>query len=325
MSHSFAISQPALPAVPQKFAAVLLALLLAVLAVHAQTQTITPAAPPLEELIIEGVNEGDVIASNKSVVVRGTVKKGVLALGGNVVLFGRVEGDVGVIGGDLTRRGGSSVGGDIIVFGGAYHKDESAVQEDRAGRATLVFAGYEAELRELMLNPVSFLRPHWSPAYFGQRLLAILFWFVVSLLLTAISPGGVSRAIERLRLTSPRVAVIGLLGAVVVFFGVGLCLNYLPTALSAVVGAMLLVLLLVAYVFGRVVLHAATGRWLQRSLFPNGQRSESYALFFGSLFWTLALSLPFIWPLLVTGLLIASLGLALTARYRLTWKRPAAA
>ena len=324
MTHALAISRPFLPAVSLKFVAALFALLVTALAIHAQTQTTVSPTPQLEELVIEGVNEGDVIAFNKSVVVRGTVKKGVLALGGNVVLSGRVDGDVGAIGGNVTRHAGSSVGGDIIVFGGAYQA-ENPSPEERAGHTTLVFAGYEQELRELMLNPVSFLRPHWSPAYFGQRLLAILFWFIASLLLTAVAPGGVSRAIERLRLTSPRVALIGLLGAVVVFFGVGLCLHYLPAAVGAILGAMMLVLLLMAYVFGRVALHAATGRWLQRTLFPNGQRSESFALLFGVIFWALALSLPFIWPLLVFGLLITSLGLALTARYRLAWKRPATA
>ncbi len=322
MTHSLAISQTAFPAIPQKFVAVLFALLIAALAIRAQTQTTLAPPSPMPEMVIEGVNEGDVIAFNKSVVVRGTVKKGVLTLGGDVVLFGRVDGDVGAIGGNITRHAGSSVGGDIIVFGGAYQA-ENPSPEERAGHTTLVFAGYEQELRELMLDPVSFLRPHWSPAYFGQRLLAILFWFIASLLLTAVAPGGVSRAIERLRLTSPRVALIGLLGAVVVFFGVGLSLRYLPAAMGAILGAMMMLLLLMAYVFGRVTLHAATGRWLQRALFPDGQRSESFALFFGVIFWAVLLSLPFIWPLLVFGLLITSLGLALTARYRLAWKHPA--
>jgi hypothetical protein len=95
--------------------------------------------------------------------------------------------------------------------------------------------------------------------------------------------------------------------------------------LGAILGAMMLILLLVAYVFGRVVLHAATGRWLQRTFLPNGQRSESFALLFGVAFWTIVLSLPFLWPLIVSGLLVTSLGLALTARYRLVWKQPAAA
>jgi hypothetical protein len=46
------------------------------------------------------------------------------------------------------------------------------------------------------------------------------------------------------------------------------------------------------------------------------------ALLLGTIFWALALSLPYVWPLIGAGLLVASLGLALTARYRVGWKRP---
>lgn len=303
------------PVVPEKWLAALLLLCFVCLAAHAQA-----AFPTATPRIIEGVSEGDVLAFGESIEVRGNLRQGVVVLGGDVIVSGQVAGDVGTVGGNVIQRPGSYIGGDIMVLGGTYHA-EDLPENHRAGHATLVFAGYEPELRELMLNPVSFLRPHWSATYFGQRLLAILFWFIASLLLTAVSPGAVSRAVERLRLTSTRVALIGLLGAGLTFFGVGLCLRYFPTAVGAVLGAMILVLLLVAYVFGRVVLHAATGRWLQRVLTPNGSRSETVALLWGVAFWTIILSLPFVWPLFVVSLLITSLGLALTARYRINWKR----
>ena len=79
--------------------------------------------------------------------------------------------------------------------------------------------------------------------------------------------------------------------------------------------------LVVSYVFGRVVIHAATGRWLQRLLLAEKNRSETVALFLGALFWSVVLALPYVWPLLVAGLVVASLGLALTARSRVGWKR----
>jgi hypothetical protein len=84
---------------------------------------------------------------------------------------------------------------------------------------------------------------------------------------------------------------------------------------------MALLLLIVAYLFGRVVIHAATGRWLQHRFLPEGKRSESVALLLGAGVWAVILSLPYVWPLVVAGLLVTSLGLALTARYRLGWKR----
>jgi len=81
-----------------------------------------------------------------------------------------------------------------------------------------------------------------------------------------------------------------------------------------------LLLLLVAYLFGRVAIHAATGRWLQRLLLSEKNRSESVALLLGVAFWTVILTLPYVWLLAVSALIITSLGLALTARYRIGWK-----
>jgi hypothetical protein len=118
-----------------------------------------------------------------------------------------------------------------------------------------------------------------------------------------------------------RVAIIGFLGSIIVAFGVPLCLRVLPTRVSVLVVITAVLFLTVAYLFGRVVIHAATGRWLQRLLLTEGKHSESVALLLGAGFWALALSLPYVWPLLVTGLLVTSLGLALTARYRVGWKR----
>jgi hypothetical protein len=80
--------------------------------------------------------------------------------------------------------------------------------------------------------------------------------------------------------------------------------------------------MLLSYLFGRVVIHAATGRWLQRVLLAEERRSESVALLLGAAFWAVVLALPYVWPFLVFALVVVSLGLALTARYRLVRRRP---
>jgi hypothetical protein len=36
-------------------------------------------------------------------------------------------------------------------------------------------------------------------------------------------------------------------------------------------------------------------------------------------------SVPYVWPIIIAGLLVTSLGLALTARYRISWKKPRSA
>ncbi|MBA3715086.1 MAG: hypothetical protein H0W76_21945 [Pyrinomonadaceae bacterium] len=302
-------------------AAALLILLAAAVTFGAPDADVGRAIPvPEVPLVIDGDHIGDVFGLGRSVVVRGNVRRGVVSFGGDVIVEGRVEGDVAAVGGSVRQREGSFIGGDVIVVGGTYHHGKTAPGRNPASKV-LMYAGYEAELREMARNPASLLTPRLSPMYFGQRLLSLLFWFVISLVLTAVSPGAVSRGAARLQSTSLRVAVIGLLGALVLTFGGTVSLYFLPPTLGTLLGAMALLLLLVAYLFGRVVINAATGRWLQRLFFAEENRSESVALLLGAAFWAVALALPYAWLFVVGGLVVTSLGLALTARYGLGWKR----
>lgn len=304
-----------------KIMSVFVALVITAFVVHAQ-DGINQPSDDRAPMVIEGVSEGDVFGMGRSVEVRGTIKKGVIAFGGDVTVAGRVEGDVGAIGGSVIQREGSYIGGDVLVFGGAYYHGKGATGR-RADAKTMMYAGYEQELRQLMRNPTSLMSAQWSAGYLGQRLLAVLFWFITSLALTAVTPGAVSRAVARLQLTNLRVAVIGFLGAVVCTFGVMASLHVLPAPVGVVIGIMALLLLLMAYIFGRVVIHAATGKWLQRRFLGEGKRSESVTLLIGTAFWTLLLSVPYIWLAIVALLIVMSLGLTLTARYHMPWKQPA--
>jgi hypothetical protein len=208
----------------------------------------------------------------------------------------------------------------VIVLGGVYHHGKAAPGRDPKS-VTIMYAGYEDQLRHLMREPFSLLRPQLSGVFFGTRLLAILLWFIIALALTAVMPNTVSRAVARLQLTSLRVALIGLLGTVVVTLGVLGSLLVLPPVIGAVISVMALLLVVVSTLFGRVVIFVATGRWLQRRFLPR-LKSESGTLLLGVACWGILASLPYIWPLVIAGLLVVSLGLALTARYRIGWKKP---
>jgi hypothetical protein len=280
---------------------------------------VADAAKAADELVVEGSYTSDVFGLGRDVRVRGEVKDGVLAFGGDVIIEGRVNGDAAAFGGSVIQLDGSYVGGDVMVIGGEYRHEKGATRNP-VGK-TMMVAGYDQELRELARNPASILTPEFSLSFVGWRLLAVLFWFVVSIALTAVSPGAISRAAARLQLTFTRVALIGVLGGVVMGPGVVASVKYLPGALSALLSIMALLLLLLSYLFGRVVIHAATGRWLQRVLLPEDRRSESIALLLGATFWAILLALPYVWPFLVVVLVIVSLGLSLTARYRLNWRR----
>lgn len=317
-------------------ASAILALLCAVALVGSARQTMQESptqtgssSPPLvpraedvsDAIVVDGDYARDVFGMGRTVVVRGNVRHGVMAFGGDVIVEGRVEGDVAALGGSVFQREGSFIGGDVWVFGGVYHHGKGAPARNPAS-STVMYAGYENELREVTRNPASILAPRWSLPSLGVRVLSVLFWFIVSLALTAATPDAISRAAARLQLTSLRVALIGVVGVVVIGFGVPVSLHVLPPAVGVFVGALASLLLVVAYLFGRVAIHAATGRWLQRLLLNERNRSESVALLLGALFWTLVLSLPYLWALAAAALVVTSLGLALTARYRLGWKSP---
>ena len=124
-----------------------------------------------------------------------------------------------------------------------------------------------------------------------------------------------------MQLTVIRVALIGVVGAGIIGAGVTLALLYLPAPISAVVVLMALLLILVAGLFGQVVIYGTTGRWLQRKYLHISNNSESVALLLGTSFWILLSSLPYAWPFVVTIVLVTGLGLALTARYRAGWRR----
>jgi hypothetical protein len=302
---------------------VMLAFVGGVLAIQVQTVPIADGSTDLKQpLVIDGSSGGDVFGLSQSVIVRGQVAKGVIAFGGDVIVEGRVNGDVASIGGSVIQREGSYIGGDVIVLGGAYHHGKDAPGRDPSS-STIMVAGYEQELRTLMRDPTSVLAPKLSPGYFGLRGLAILFWFVVSWGVAAITPGAISRAIVRLRLTNIRIFLIGCLGAVVASLGVGGGLRVLPNTIGAMVLVVAILLGLLAYLFGRVVINAATGQWLQRILLPERWRSDTWALLLGAAFWTLVLSLPYVWPVMIVLLLIVGFGICLTGRYRLGWRSAA--
>ena len=287
----------------------------------AQAQTPYEPIPGDSPYVVEGVSDTIVYSIGQSLRVNGTAKNGAFALGGDVIVQGTVDGDVAAVGGSVIQLEGARINGDVMVIGGTYRSMDKLPLRSPGGQ-TIMYGGYEQELRTMIRNPKDLLSPHWSARSIGFRILAILFWFIVSLALTAAMPGTISRGITRLQLTSLRVALIGFLGAVAIGPGAILSLRYLPTPISAVVGLMALLLILVAGLFGRVMIYAATGRWIQRIFVKSNRNSEAVALLLGTTFWITLSSLPYVWPFVVTVIWVISLGLALTARYRVGWKRP---
>jgi hypothetical protein len=303
----------------RKTIALLGALLVWMAVAQAQVATDDHPTDP-QARVIDGASNTTVFGLGQSIRITGSVKEGAIAFGGDVIVEGSVDGDVAAIGGSVIQREGSRIGGDVIVVGGLYHHDKAALGRDPQS-VTIMYAGYEDQLRQVMRDPFSLLRPQLSAVFFGTRLLAILVWFIISLAITAVMPNTVSRAAARLQFSSLRVALIGVLGSVAVILGGFGSLLILPPVIGAVISIMALLLIVGSSLFGRVVVFATTGRWLQRRFWPR-LKSESVTLLLGVTFWVIMASLPYVWPIVIAGLFVVSMGLALTARYRISWKKP---
>jgi hypothetical protein len=271
-----------------------------------------------EVLTIEDAPEMQVIAISKTVVVKKQAKE-VLVWGGDVIVEGRVEGDVAAIGGSVIQKQGGFIGGDVIVFGGQY-KSESLEPLRAEGKQTVMFGAFEDELRSLAQEPSQILTPRFTFSFVVQRILSALFWFVVTFAAATIAPGAVSRATARLKLSGLKITAIGVAGFLLTCLGVIAGMGVLPEYISPVIGLMAFAMIMLAYGFGRVVLHVFIGKLLQGRFSNSGRGSETLAILFGVLALTVILSLPYIWTLALFALFSIGTGLVLTSRSSHSWK-----
>ena len=295
----------------------LLIILFAQLAILAQVSQVSLVDE--HTMIVEDAPDMDVVAIGKSVIIR-TRAKSVLAVGGNLLIEGHVEGDVGVLGGTLTQKENAFIGGDIIVFGGSY-RPEGANPLRAEEKQTVIVGMFEDEIRNMAANPSQILAPDFSLTFLAQRILSVLFWFVVSLGLTTIAPGAVSRAITRFQLSTSKVVALGFLAFLITTILIFVGLKFLPSYINAIFVLMAFVLLMLAYVFGRVTLQVSVGKMLQKYFLSEKNRSETLAILIGGVVWTAVLSLPYIWMFGVLALFSAGIGLVLTARQANGWQK----
>ena len=292
-------------------------ILAAVFTIYAQTNV--SLSPDGKTLTVEEAKDNEIYAFGKTVIIKKEAK-GILVFGGDVIIEGKVEGDVAAIGGNIIQEENAFIGGDVIVFGGTYRaKNEQPLRNE--GKETVMIAMFEEELKNFSQNPAQIFSPEFSWSFFAQRILSVLFWFIISLAFTTIAPGAISRAITRFQLSTLKVIAIGFAGFVITTIGVISGLSLLPNYLSAIISLMAFILLMLGYVFGRVALQVSLGKRLQKHFLPENKQSETLAILIGVIVWTIFLSIPFIWTFALLILLSASLGLVLTARSTNVWKK----
>jgi hypothetical protein len=316
-SNAQTIYQPRFSLSFGRFLSVLLLILLSIFSLYAQDNISLDSQE--NTLIIADARDGEIYAFGKTVIIKNSAK-GVFAFGGDIIIEGRIEGDVAAMGGSIIQKENAFIGGDVVVIGGTYkYSDKEPLRNP--GKETIMFASYEEELRSLAQDPKQIFATEFSWKFLAQRLLSVLFWFIVSLALTTIAPGAISRSVARFQLSNLKIVSIGFLAFLTATLGIIASLKFLPNYLSAVVGLMAVVLLILAYVFGRVVLQVSVGKWIQKRFLAEYKHSESIALLIGSFFWVALLSVPYLWTFTLFLLFVVSLGVVLTARSSNSWQK----
>lgn len=312
------ISRITFPQIPfWQFIGGTLAILLFQIVIFAQSPNISTTEDQ-QTLIIEGNADTQVFSFGKNVIVKQQAKE-VFVFGGNVTIEGKVDGDVGTIGGSVVQKEGAFIGGDVIVLGGTY-QPETQKPLRNAEKETVIIGIFEEELRNFAQNPSAVFSPTLTWGFLAQRIVSILFWFLISFFFTTISPGAVSRAVARFQLSSLKVVGIGFSGFLITTIGIMLSVAFLPGYLSGVISLMMITLLFLAYVFGRVALQVSTGKLLQKYLLPESKHSETLAILFGVIAWTVILSIPYLWTFALLLLFSVSIGLVFTARAKNSWQ-----
>ncbi len=271
-----------------------------------------------DTITVEDAPEQEIITLSKNVIVRKSAR-GVLVFGGDIFIDGNVSGDVAAIGGSVIQKKNGRISGDVIVIGGTYiHEDNHPLRSE--GRETLVYAGYEEELRALAKDPFLLLAPALSWSFLIQRVFSLFFWFVVGLLVTMISPGAVSRAVARTGIAPLSIVAIGAAGLVLLTVGVIAGVGIFPGFISGILGLMAFFVIILTYVFGRTVFQLIVGKWILRTLAPERKPSESIAILIGASFWTFVLSMPLVWVAALFVLFSAGIGMIVTAKRQSMWK-----
>lgn len=292
-----------------------LVILSTVFSIYAQTNVSLEDSS--NTLIVENAKDSEVFAFGKTVIVKAEAK-GVLSFGGDVIVEGKVSGDVAAIGGSVIQKENAYIGGDVIIFGGTY-RPEAERPLRNADKETIMYAGYEKELRNLSQNPSEIFSPDFSWSFLAQRFLSILFWFIISFALTTIAPGAISRSVARFQLSTLKIIAVGFFSFVGTTLGVMFSVSFLPNFVSVIVIPMLLILLMLAYVFGRVALQVSVGKRLQKRFLPENFQSETIAILLGVIVWTIFFSIPYFWIFALLALFSASIGLVLTAGSKSKW------
>jgi hypothetical protein len=213
---------------------------------------------------------GDLVVLGKKIFLEGELGGSAVLVGGEIVVSGRVRRDLVLLGAAATIRRGARIDGDVLSIGGplAFEEDLPASSDlaaagrhpQVAGRIRTITALEAAAATELQTSPAASLS-QW-PFLLSFRLALLFAWLVATFVLLFAAPRALGAAAGGV---PGRSAFLGALGATAVLtaaFAGAFALSVLPSRLALAAGAIVLLVLAAAKVWGMAALFIALGRRL---------------------------------------------------------------
>ena len=214
---------------------------------------------------------GDLVALGRKIFLEGELEgSAVLVGGGEAVVTGRIRRDLVLLGANATIRRGARIDGDVLSVGGSLTFEENPpVSSDDSsagrhpqvgGRIRTVSALEAAVATELQTSPAASLA-RW-PFLLSFRLALLFLWLVATFGLLFAAPRALGAAAESVPGRGAFLAALGATAVLTAAFAGALALSLLPSRVSLAGGAVVLVALAAAKVWGLAAVFLALGRRL---------------------------------------------------------------
>ncbi len=261
-----------------------------------------------------------VIALGRDLVVRGTVTSDGAVIGADALVTGEVRGDLIVLGGNARLGPAARVGGDVFVLGGRLDTDRGARIDGRSVSYPTIGSAWLTLLEgpSLGLSPV-------SPIVLGAKLALLAGWVALTLLLFAVSGGGVLSTSRSVGEEPFRNFFVGLTGVLAAFLTALLFAALAATLAGAPMLVLVVLVALLLKLWGMTAVFHALGAWVLERL---GKRlTPLNAALVGLLILGTIKLIPYVGTWCWTVATFIGVGAALTTKFgrREPWFEPAAA
>jgi hypothetical protein len=198
-----------------------------------------------------------VIALGRQLEVHGTVTSDAAVVGADAVVSGEVRGDLIVLGGDARLGPAASVGGDVFVLGGRLDADRGA----RIGGRSVSYPTIGSAWLTLLEGPSLGLSP-LSPIVVGAKLALLAGWVALTLVLFAVTGGGVLSTSRSVGEQPFRNFFVGLTGVLAAFLTALLFAALAATLAGAPMLVLVVLVALLLKLWGMTAVFHALGAWV---------------------------------------------------------------